>query len=250
MYLLQFLKLVEIRKVYPFLLGFSIILSACSTGLVLDELDFTLRQLNLSKLPDQENYPDADAVIILDLTHNQLVQEKDNLVTYELHHIIKKIFRNTNEQSTVNIYVYQDEEFLGIKARTIRPDGKVIDLKSDDFYTITGLGESTLLFSDIKIIRFTFPAVEKDCLIEYVIEKKINEPFVNDVWQIQNDSPTLRNQYSLSMPMIMSVFIPYQYKIYPEDIKIEPIVNNDQIKDSSFYISNNIYMAIVCNFSL
>ncbi len=232
--MLQFLNQLVIKKIYLYLLAISVIVSACSAGLVLDDLDSTLRQLNLSKLPDQENYPDADAVIILDLTHNQLVQEKDNLVTYELHHIIKKIFRNTNEQSTVNIYVYQDEELLGIKARTIRPDGKMIDLKSDDFYTISGLGESSILFSDIKIIRFTFPAVEKDCLIEYAIEKKINEPFVNDVWQIQNDSPTLRNQYSLSMPMIMSVFIPYQYKIYPEHMNIEPIVNTDQIKGARF----------------
>jgi transglutaminase-like putative cysteine protease len=205
-------------------------LYGCSSELILEDIHSTFQQLQLNNIPSQQDYPDADAVVVLDLTDNQTTWENRDLITYEKHHIIKKIFRNTNEQSTVNLFVRPDEELFGIKARTLRPNGEIINLQSSDFYTISGMGESSILYSDIKTIRFTFPAVEKECMIEYVYQKKKNEPFVRDVWYIQNSIPTLRNQYSLTLPKIMAAIIPYQYKSYPDSQQIKPIIDTNQIR--------------------
>ncbi len=203
-----------------------------SSALILEDIPATLKQLDISVLPDQKDYPDADAVMILDLTHNQVMVEHRDLVTYETRHVIKKIFRNTNEQSTVTLFVLPDEELLEIKARTVRPDGQYIPLQPTDYYTISGMGGASILYADIRTVRFTFPAVEKGCLIEYTYLKRKNEPFVRDVWQVQHDIPTLRNQYSLSMPKLMVALALYRWKMYPDSQQIRPMADSAQMMTS------------------
>jgi cellulose synthase operon protein C len=205
-----------------------------SSNLVLEDMDSVYHQLKITKVPDQKDYPESDAVIILDFTHNQLLREDGKLVTYKTRHVIKKIFRNSNDQSTVNIFILGDEKLVDIKARTIRPDGKIINLKPEDFYTISGVGESSVLYANIKTIRFTFPAVEKGCILDYKYQIKENEPFVFDVWQIQNDIPTMRNQYSITMPILWAALVPWQYRTYPVEKQIEPDVDKNQITGYSF----------------
>jgi transglutaminase-like putative cysteine protease len=218
--------------VYLSLLFLSFLLSTCSSHLVLDDLPSTFRQLNIESLPGQGDYPDADAVVVLDLTDNRVVVENRSLVTYETRHVIKKIFRNTNEQSTITMFVFPDEQLQDIKARTIRPDRRTVDLQPSDFYTVSGMGASSILYADIKTIRFTFPAVEKDCIVEYAFVKRKDEPFVRDVWRIQNDIPTIRNQYSLSVPKLMAFLLPYRYRACPDTQQIKPIVDTNKIKSA------------------
>lgn len=206
------------------------IISSCSTKFELQKLETTLSWYDIKHLPTQKDYPESDAVILVDQTDNQVIAERSGLYILETHHVVKKLLRNISGEATVNVYVREDEELLNIKARTTRPDGSIVDLQPNDFYTLSGIAGSSVIYANVKTIRFTFPAAEKDCIVEYKFQKKNNRPFVHDVWHIQNDLPTLRNQYTLSMPRIMIELIPYHYKAYPQAMEMSPMVvyNNER----------------------
>ncbi|MFA6540774.1 MAG: DUF3857 domain-containing protein [Bacteroidota bacterium] len=214
----------------------ALFLSSCApTGVTLDDFDTTLKAYKIDRLPTQADYPEDDAVLIIDQTDNQIMMGRTTLYTLETHHIVKKLLRNIDEQSTVNIFVGEDEEMVDIKARTIRPDGSIVDLKPSDFYTLSGIGESSILFANIKTVRFTFPAADKECVIEYIYQKEKDQPFVNDVWNIQNDVPTMHNQYSITMPLGLSSVLPYRYKSYPESIDMKPQMFMNNSRYSAYF---------------
>lgn len=203
--------------------------------MTLSTLAVTLRDYGIEQLPDQKSFPESDGVLILDQTDNDVVIEGNKLVTIETHHVIKKLFRNIGDEATVSIYIPEGDELMEIKARTHRADGSIVELNPAEFYTITGIAGSSVIFADVKTIRFTFPAAEKDCIVEYKFRKKNHRPFVHDTWHIQNDLPTLRNQYTLSMPQIMSVTVPYRYKVYPTSMEMQPMIILGNSRYSSIY---------------
>lgn len=210
-------------------------INACSSKLTLADLKTTLDMYDVNQLPTQGDYPDADAVIIIDETDTQVIAGRSDLYTLETHHIVKKLLRNINDEATVNIYVGEDEELVDITARTIRTDGSIVDLKPADFYTLSGIAGMGIIYANIKTIRFTFPAAEKDGIIEYKYQKKKSQPFVSDVWRIQNDLPTLRNQYALTVPLIIQIMLPYRYKVYPQSIEMTPTVVLNSSRFQSVY---------------
>jgi hypothetical protein len=210
---------------------FSVMLSSCAAPtLSFKDIAETQRVYGIQNLPTQKDYPDADAVVILDATDVITQVESQKLRTYNLYHVIKKVFRNVDKEAVVTLPVFAEEELLDIKARTIRPDGQIVELQPKDFYTTSGIGGSSLLYSDIKTVRFTFSGADKDCLLEYAFEKRNDRPFVSDVWEIQNTEPTLRSQYSLTMPLLMMAIVPYRYKTYAHATQVEPVRNEAPVK--------------------
>ena len=122
----------------------------------LSTLAVTLRDYGIEQLPDQKSFPESDGVLILDQTDNDVVIEGNKLVTIETHHVIKKLFRNIGDEATVSIYIPEGDELMEIKARTHRADGSIVELNPAEFYTITGIAGSSVIFADVKTIRFTF----------------------------------------------------------------------------------------------
>lgn len=55
-------------------------------------------------------------------------------------------------------------------ANTIKPDGKIVPLNSKDIIDSSEY-EGYEFYTDIKVKRFTMPAVENGCIIEYAYEK-------------------------------------------------------------------------------
>jgi transglutaminase-like putative cysteine protease len=161
-------------------------------------------ELGLERMPTSEDYPDVDGVVLLDKREIEMnLEGNSDLYTYNKVHKIQKLFRNIESHATVQIPLFEGETITDVRARTIKPDGSNVFLKEQDFYTITGEAKGPVFYSDAKVVRFTFPSVEKGCIIDYEFTKKTQRAFWYDVWEIQNYLPTMKDQYTLTIPLVL-----------------------------------------------
>lgn len=181
-----------------------ILLTSSCSGPAFRDIAEILKEIGIDSLPNQEDYPEADAVYVIDNTDVQMhVESSYELYTYETVHVIKKLFKNIDDHASVQVRVYDGETLEDIRARTIKPDGSTHLLQPSDFHTITGESGGGIFYSDDRRVRFTFPAIERNCLVEYRYTKRKRYPFRYDVWHMQNYLPTLHNQYSLTLPTLL-----------------------------------------------
>ncbi len=176
---------------------------SCSTVSFVD-LTKLKTDLNLKTLPVQKDYPEADAVVLWE-EHDvhAIINDEYDIVTDETVTRVMKLFKNVDKYASVEIPIYSGDALEDIQARTIKPDGSIAQLKKSDFHVTTGVGEGYVFYSDEKKVKFTFPAVEKNCILElhYVIHE--THPFVEGVWQIQGFTPVLRNTFKLTVPILL-----------------------------------------------
>lgn len=231
-------------KLFPFLsiLIVTIGLSSCAppmTVAAFEDLNSMQQHYAISKLPVAEEYPDADAVSIIDITNVEMKFDRYGVYTNETVHILKKLFKNIEKNSSVDIPIYEGEYLEGISARTISPDSTEIKLKNNDFLFLSGVGGENIFYADIKTVRFTFPSVKSGCYIEYKYLKRKLRPFVSDYWPIQNTIPTIVNQYNLIVPkIVMDLGVTWKYK--PYNYKIDkPIFKTEH--EQNFFQGKNLF---------
>ncbi len=161
-------------------------------------------ELNVKDFPNQSDYPNADAVVLSEVHDvHAILDEEYNFVTDEKITKVIKLFKNIDDYASVEIPIYDGEILKAISARTIKPDGSTIELKKEDFHTITGDEQGYLFYSDRKKVKFTFPSIEKNCIIEYHYSVYSRYPFIQGVWGIQSSIPKLENSYKLTVPLLL-----------------------------------------------
>ncbi|MDE3058682.1 MAG: DUF3857 and transglutaminase domain-containing protein [Bacteroidota bacterium] len=184
------------------LLSSFLFLSCASSPFI--NLDSLKSELNLADFPAQKDYPNDDAVILSEVHDvHAILNEEYHLVTVENTTKLIKLFKNIDNYASIEIPIYNGQTLQSISARTIKPDGSTIELKQEDFHTISGDEQGYIFYSDRKKIKFTFPAIEKNCIIEYHYSVHSNYPFIQDVWEIQSRLPKLENIYTLTVPIIL-----------------------------------------------
>ena len=157
-------------------------------------------------IPDESDYPENDGVVLFESNETELeFDSKYGLVSHQTFHNVRKIFKNVENYGEVSIYFDDDEKLVEIAARTIKPDGTISEIKPEEFYTILPDYASGATISGSKLVKFSFPNISKNCILEYKYEKIVYTIFSGDYWQIQNyEMPTLKNQYKLMVPKILS----------------------------------------------
>jgi hypothetical protein len=117
------------------------------------------------------------------------------------HYLRVKVFteRGRESQSKVDLLfgkIYGSEiKIRDVAARTIKPDGSIVELKKEDIYERTVVKGSGLKY---KARSFAMPAVEPGCIIEYRWrEIRVNSDAHNVRLQFQRDIPVQRVQYSI-----------------------------------------------------
>ncbi len=185
----------------PFLLQLSRV--SCSSVSFVD-LEKVKTELDLKAFPEQQDYPEADAVVLWEEHDvNAIIDDEYDLVTDEKITRVTKLFKNVDDHASVEISVYSGEDLVDIQARTIKADGSVIELQKEDFHVSTGVGEGHVYYSDERRVKFTFPAAEKNCILE--VSYKIHEthPFIQGEWDIQRSIPVLCNTFKLTAPLLL-----------------------------------------------
>ena len=173
--------------------------------------------LEKSKL---EDFQECDALNILTSTDWIMkINENWKIDTSKKVHKIVKVFRNFDEVANIKIPIYDSEEIYELYARVIKPDGTVIKLQNKDFYDIIG-SDNEQFYTDIKFKKFTFPALEKDCIIEYYYKKYVDIPFLRDIWLLEDSNPIIQNRYTLTIPQILLTKGKFKwlYKSYNQQI--------------------------------
>jgi len=175
-----------------------------------------------SHLPDQEDYPDAGAVILLDEGVVEIENAGEiNFTYFERHRVIKVLNTSGYSYANVSIGYNESSDVEMIEARTISADGKITVLDEDNIFDIT-LYPGFVFFSDQRAKIFTFPAVDDGCILEYKYRLAMEGNTLMHSWYFQNNSPTELSRFSLRTPSLWEI----DYKLY--NINIESTVNTIQ----------------------
>ena len=117
------------------------------------------------------------------------------------HYLRVKVFtdRGRETQSKIDLLfgkIFGKEiKIRDIGARTIKPDGSIVELKKEDIYERTVVKGSGLKY---KAKSFAMPAVEPGCIVEYRWrEIRVNTDAHYVRLQFQRDIPVQRVQYSI-----------------------------------------------------
>lgn len=182
----------------------ALIFGSCAT-LSFQDIGSLKNQLDIARLPVQSDYPGANAVIIMDRTDvSTFLDSSYNYHTTVTVHRVEKIFDDISKESAIHLTLYPGQTLIGIRARTIWPDGKIIPLKDKDFHiTYGGPLNGSIFNSDVGEVTFTFPSVVSGSIVEYAYRFKDKMPFPATEWVIQRNVPTMRSIYSLTVPSYM-----------------------------------------------
>jgi len=157
-------------------------------------------EMELQELPGRREYPDAEAVVVLDEGSMEL--HNDNTIqfsVFEKHRVVKILDKSGFNFANIVIPYSPTTEVGFIQARTISPDGKVTELSEDDIYDITAF-PNFIFFSDQRAKRFTMPALEEGAILEYRYRMTIWNLTYWHAWNFQESIPVMHSSFSLSAP--------------------------------------------------
>jgi len=158
------------------------------------------KDFTLESVPDRNDFPDAGAVILLNDAHLEMFQVEDHAFSEMRHHTIVKILNERGmKYANVLIPYSPGTEVSNIQARTIQPDGRIVPLKKSLIFD-TNLYPDYIFYSDIRTKRFTMPAVEEGCIVEYSYHTTVKHFTFWPRWRFQKEDPVLISRYKLRCP--------------------------------------------------
>ncbi len=186
----------------------SLILTSCSGSFFLsneDILELTDRQA----LPTQEEFPDDGAVILSENESVKLFLNNNYEINFTRAYHVSMLYFNdkAEEHLTHTIYLDEDRALTQFYARTVKPNGEILELRRSD------LVPTTTEYSDEKSLKFTFKGVEPGARLEYYYSVTHSNPMFFDTWYIQQDIPKLYSRYAAEIP---NIFFRYYDWVYQE----------------------------------
>ena len=175
---------------------------ACSSNKILSVNDI-LKVSDLQKLPTQDDYPDAGAVVLYENIQNRFYLDSEWDVNVEKTVQVAVLYFNDKAENWTRQSIYLNDEMRlkDFSAVTIKPDGTVLKLTEKDLHP-TILNESASKVSEEKSVRFTFPGVEPGAILQYTYTVNYEGWFVGDYWFVQEDTPKIYSRYSVEIPAI------------------------------------------------
>jgi hypothetical protein len=131
----------------------------------------------LKRAPQAEEHPNAGADIIYSYDYTEFYEDGTS-ISQHLYRI--KIFNERGRGFSSQSISYREgyQEVKIIFANTIKPDGKVVALDKKDIQD-TSAYAGYEFYTDLKVKKFTMPAVEDGCIIEYAFEIKNLKPVLS-----------------------------------------------------------------------
>ena len=174
-----------------------VILATCA-GYAKDDVKDLIRNA-----PDASQYPNAGFVNLIDEA-KQVIKSDGSWTTTT--RSTAKIF-NERGREIANVHLPYNSAFEKIKilrARTIKPDGTVVDVRSSDIRDISPYS-GYAMYSSVKMKVMIMPAIEDDCIIDYEWQvsgkKSIMPPDFWMGWYYQSQEPTVLSRFTLEVPV-------------------------------------------------
>ena len=170
----------------------------CSAGLAAKD---DVKEL-LQSAPQSTEYPNAGFVNLIDEAEH--VVKPDGRWTTTTR-VAAKIF-NERGRDIANVHLPYNSAFEKIKvlrARTIKKDGTVVEVKSENIREISPFS-GYAMYSSVKAKVMIMPAIENDCIIDYEWEvsgkKSIMPSHFWITWYYQSKEPTMLSRFTLEVP--------------------------------------------------
>jgi len=192
----------------------------------------------LNQAPKAEEHPNAGVDLLASYNYIEFFADGTS-VSRDLIRI--KIF-NERGRSFASRSINYREGYQKAKilfANTIKPDGKIIPLDSKDIIDSSQY-EGYEFYTDIKVKRFTMPAVEDGCVIEYAYEIENLKPVLSfdyyDIFFCQNIFPIENDTLEIVLPSSIKLkYKTFQTTLIPQFIsdgnKRKYIFNNTKQKE-------------------
>lgn len=145
------------------------------------------------QIPSSSEYPSAGAVYLLDEEIHYLLDKTEVKVV-----IMKILNRRGYRYAQVTTPYYRENESIEVRGRTRRKDGTIIVLNEEDVHEISAA-------KGLKRKKFTLPAVEDDCLIQYEIVYRSARHTLSGIRYFQSDQPALLSRFNLIVPQHLKV---------------------------------------------
>jgi hypothetical protein len=138
-------------------------------------------------------------------------------LTYRIreHRRIKILNKGGHEYSEVIVFYNTLSETLKIEeAKTIRPDGEVVELDENEIHDVKST--TSLFYTESRYKRFSMPAIEDGCVLDYTFVKTgRNVHLSREFWQtfeIETDIPQDEVAVRLTIPLTKRV----THKLLPQ----------------------------------
>lgn len=168
-------------------LVFLVFTATCCFAQKEDWLPVTQQDLEIKQVP---NNPGADAI---QLYYADYIEDQEG---YEFfYQRIKVLNEKGKSHADVEIVLPQDGELTSLRARTIHPDGKIVEFTGKPYQKIVIKGRG------IKILAksFTMPDVTVGSIIEYKYKVAVELTIrIDNFWTIQHDLYTVKESFRMT----------------------------------------------------
>jgi hypothetical protein len=190
--------------------------------------------LFLNQTPKAEEHPNAGIDLLYSYTYVEFYEDGTSVArNLERIKIFNERGRNFASKSISYREGYQDVKI--IFANTIKPGGKIIPLDSNDIHDSSEYAGYEF-YTDIKVKKFTMPAVEDGCIIEYAYEIKNLKPVLSmdyaDTFFCRNLFPIEEDITEIVLPENLEL----KYKKFKTDIT--PRIVADGKRKRYVFVSN------------
>jgi len=170
----------------------------------------------LMKAPKQEQYPDHDSAMLLDL--GRIVIKPDGTTVSEFRETHKLFNERARDRAEVSFGYSASYETIDIvQARTVRKDGRVQDVKPSEIRRESGFQEFAL-YDDSKTVGFSLPGIEDDCVIDYTY-RKTSKPMMPghfmEHWTFTGFEPSLHSRLEVQAPASLKL----EFKLHNGDLQ-------------------------------
>jgi hypothetical protein len=126
----------------------------------------------------------------------EFIYEDNQLVEYKLIHRKIKLLteRGINAYNKLYLPIYDENDFVMVKARVINSKGEIITLKEEDIKE--GVDEDT----ERKYKYFAFDGVDKNAEVEYLYMYKKSPSYTGSLWNVQREEPQLDYDFEFISP--------------------------------------------------
>lgn len=216
---------------FLFLLLFSL---SCSTTSQFKSI--TTGNLNeyLKQTPQASDYPDAGASLLHSYAYVEFFKDGSSMSRHLERY---KIFNERGRKHASKAISYRDgyQKASILFANTIKADGQVIPLPSRDIFDATKYAGYDF-YTDIKLKRFTMPAIEDGCVVEYAHEVKNIKP----VFGIDYSTTFLcRNIYPIEED-ILEIVLPADQELYFKSFNTSLVPQIISEGDKKRYVFTNL----------
>lgn len=164
----------------------------------------------LAGSPEPGQYPQAGALILLSDEKAQITA--DNTMVYRLHYIVRIVNERGKERFAEAPIEYDstDEKVVLEYARTIRPDGTVVDVGSRHIRDVSKYLNFPL-YSNARVFIISFPEITEGAVIEYKVavhrSQLINKKDFVIPLTLQTFEPVIDSRFELEIPASRKVNI-------------------------------------------